>query len=63
MPLAGSFTVEERKTEDGVLFAARCLPLGLTAYRKTEEASVARLKQMFDFWVDVRYKQMGYRMC
>ena len=50
------FELVEYKKENKVWYAARCRPLGLSAYGNTKDEAVARLKKMFEFWVDVHMK-------
>ena len=51
------FKLEERESEGRVFYAARLLPCGLTAYGDTRDQAVARLKEMFSVWLDIKVKQ------
>ena len=49
----------EMKQDGRKYFAARAIPAGLTAYGDTKDHAVKRLKQMFAFWVDTRFRLMS----
>jgi hypothetical protein len=42
-------------------FAARCLPLGLTAYGQTEEEAWEKLIRMFDSMIKITVKYKDYK--
>ncbi|GAF74928.1 unnamed protein product [marine sediment metagenome] len=53
------FELVKREHEGKPFYAARALPLGLTAYGGTKEEAVERLKTMFGLWVDSNVRRFG----
>jgi hypothetical protein len=56
------FELVRYKQPCNLKFAARCKPLGLTAYGNTEEEVWGKLKQMYDILVNVTRKHVMYNL-
>ena len=54
----GKFELVDASWASKPFFAARILPLGLTAYGDTKEEAVEKLKKMVVYWIDLKMKNI-----